>query len=84
MALHTNRRMKEVSSGARKGSRRAPSTRQTKTRGLGDLLASIFGSGSNEATTSADMRSMPTGTPFMPATLADITALRNAASIATR
>jgi len=84
MASNTKRQMKEVSSAARKGSRRASSTRQTQTRGLGNLLASMFGSSSTKTPPSADMRGMTTAMPFMPATLADITALRNAASLANR
>ena len=84
MAFNTKRQMKEVSSAARKGSPRVSSTRRTQTRGLGTLLRSMFEPTSTLATPSADMRGMTTAMPFMPATLADITALRNAASIASR
>ncbi|MFN7980578.1 MAG: hypothetical protein U0Q11_01855 [Vicinamibacterales bacterium] len=84
MALSTKRQASGTSSPSRKGTRRRSSTRPSATRGLGNLLASVFGSDISRATTPAAVAGMSTVVPFMPMSVADITALRNAASIATR
>lgn len=84
MALSTKRQANGTSSRSRKGSRRPASTGPSTTRGLGNLLASMFGSESARVTKSAPIAGMSPVAPFMPMSVADITALRNAASIATR
>lgn len=84
MALSTKRQSSEVPFAAPKAHRRAKSRRQPTRRGLGDLLASMFSANTNRTQPSARIAAVTAAAPFMPATLADITALRNAASIASR
>ena len=82
MASNTRRQSNTRTSKASRGQSRA-TVSQPASQNLGDMLASMFGS--NPArTVSVERRSMNAGAPFMPATVADITALRNAALIAVR
>lgn len=83
MASNTRRQSNTLTSKASRGQSRA-TVSQPASQNLGDMLASMFGSNPARTTVSVERRSMNAGAPFMPATVADITALRNAALIAVR